>query len=87
MELSHSENPEIKNWLMLGLPVSGYKEQPNQRVSMFLLDLAIRNVKGKITSHEVGQQLKEHYGETRYMKILNLDLMEDMKSYLPILQD
>ncbi len=33
---------------------------------MFLLDLAIRNIMGEITSHEVGQQLKEHYGETLY---------------------
>ena len=66
VELSHSENSEIKEsadaWL-IGIGLQGAAEL---KVSAFLLDLAIRNVKGEITSHEVGQQLKEHYGETVY---------------------
>lgn len=66
VELSHSDNPEIKEkadaWL-IGIGLQGAAEL---KVSAFLLDLAIRNVKGEITSHEVGQQLKEHYGETLY---------------------
>ena len=66
VELSYSENSEIKDkadaWL-IGIGLQGATEL---KVSAFLLDLAIRNVKGEITSHEVGQQLKEHYGETVY---------------------
>ena len=66
VELSHSDNPEIKEkadaWL-IGIGLQGAAEL---KVSAFLLDLAIRNVKGEITSLEVDQQLKEHYGETVY---------------------
>ena len=66
VELSHSENSEIKenaNAWLIGIGLQGAAEL---KVAAFLLDLAIRNVKGEITSHEVGQQLKEHYGETVY---------------------
>ena len=66
VELSHSENSEIKDkadaWL-IGIGLQGAAEL---RVSAFLLDLAIRNVMGEITRDEVSQQLKEHYGETVY---------------------
>ena len=66
VELSHSENSEIKDkadaWL-IGIGLQGAAEL---KVSAFLLDLAIRNVKGEITRDEVSQQLKEHYGETVY---------------------
>ena len=66
VELSHSKNSEIKEkadaWL-IGIGLQGAAEL---RVSVFLLDLAIRNVKGEITRDEVSQQLKEHYGETVY---------------------
>ena len=66
VELSHSENSEIKEnadaWL-IGIGLQGAAEL---KVSAFLLDLAIKNVKGEITSHEVGQLLKEHYGKTVY---------------------
>ena len=66
VELSHSKNSEIKEkadaWL-IGIGLQGAAEL---RVSAFLLDLAIRNVKGKITRDEVSQQLKEHYGEKVY---------------------
>lgn len=36
------------------------------KVSSFLLDLAIRNVKGEITRDEVSQRLCERYGDTLY---------------------
>ena len=71
VELSHSENSEIKDkadaWL-IGIGLQGAAEL---RVSAFLLDLAIRNVMGEITRDEVSQQLKEHYGETVYEGILS----------------
>ena len=55
VELSHSDNPEIKEkadaWL-IGIGLQGAAEL---KVSAFLLDLAIRNVKGEITRDEVSQ--------------------------------
>ena len=67
VELSHSENSEIKDkadaWL-IGIGLQGAAEL---KVSAFLLDLAIRNVKGKITRDEVSQRLKEHYGDTVFV--------------------
>ncbi|ROS86311.1 MULTISPECIES: antitoxin VbhA family protein [Bacteroidales] len=66
VELSHSENPEIKKLADAWLTSIGLQGAAELKVSMFLLDLAIRNIMGEITSHEVGQQLKEHYGETLY---------------------
>ena len=61
VELSHSENSEIKEkadaWL-IGIGLQGAAEL---KVSAFLLDLAIRNVKGEITSDEVSQLLNAHY--------------------------
>ena len=67
VELSHSENSEIKEnadaWL-IGIGLQGAAEL---KVSMFLLDLAIRNVKGEITRDEVSQRLKEHYGDTAFV--------------------
>ena len=68
VELSHSENSEIKDkadaWL-IGIGLQGAAEL---KVSAFLLDLAIRNVKGEITRDEVSQRLKEHYGYTEYVE-------------------
>ena len=61
VELSHSENSEIKEkadaWL-IGIGLQGAAEL---KVSAFLLDLAIRNVKGEITRDEVSQLLNAHY--------------------------
>ena len=61
VELSHSENSEIKEkadaWL-IGIGLQGAAEL---RVSVFLLDLAIRSVKGEITRDEVSQLLNAHY--------------------------
>ena len=44
----------------------GLQDAAEQKVSVFLLDLAIQNVKGEITREEVCQRLKEHYGDTLY---------------------
>ena len=66
VELSHSKNSEIKELADAWLTSIGLQGAAELKVSAFLIDLAIRNAKGEITSHEVGQQLKEHYGETVY---------------------
>ena len=61
LELSHSENSEIKenaNAWLIGIGLQGAAEL---RVSAFLLDLAIRNVKGEITCDEVSHLLNAHY--------------------------
>ncbi|MDE5997883.1 MAG: hypothetical protein K2G77_06710 [Muribaculaceae bacterium] len=61
VELSHSENSDIKEkadaWL-IGIGLQGAAEL---KVSAFLLDLAIINVKGEITRDEVSQSLNAHY--------------------------
>ena len=64
VELSHSDLPEIKEkadaWL-IGIGLQGATEL---KVSAFLLDLVIRNVKGEITRDEVSQLLNAHYANT-----------------------
>ena len=61
VELSHSDKTEIKEtadvWL-IGIGLQGAAEL---KVSAFLLDLAIRNVKGEIIRDEVCQLLSAHY--------------------------
>ena len=61
VELSHSDIPEKKEkadaWL-IGIGLQGATEL---KVSAFLLDLAIRNVKGEIIRDEVCQLLNAHY--------------------------
>ena len=61
VELLHSENSEIKDkaeaWF-IGIGLQGAVEL---KVSAFLLDLAIRNVKGEITRDEVSQLLNARY--------------------------
>ena len=68
VELSHSENSEIKDkadaWL-IGIGLQGAAEL---NVSAFLLDLAIINVKGEISRDEVSQRLKEHYRDTVFVE-------------------
>lgn len=63
VELSYSENLEIKrladDWL-IGI---GLQETNGVKVSPFLLDLAIRNVKGELTHDEVSQLIDEHYAD------------------------
>ena len=61
VELSHSENYEIKEKADAWLISIGLQGAAELRVSAFLLDLAIRNVKGEITRDEVSQLLNTHY--------------------------
>ena len=61
VELSHSENTEIKEKADAWLISIGLQGAAEMKVSAFLLDLAIRNVKGEITSNEVSQLLNAHY--------------------------
>ena len=61
VELSHSENSEIKEKADAWLISIGLQGAAEMKVSAFLLDLAIRNVKGEITSDEVSQLLNAHY--------------------------
>ena len=61
VELSHSDNAEIKRKADNWLTSIGLQDAAELKVSTFLLDLAIRNVKGEITREEVSQRLNEHY--------------------------
>lgn len=49
MELSHSDNPEIKRKADVWLISIGLQGAAELKVSSLILDLAIRNVKGEIT--------------------------------------
>lgn len=66
VKLSHSDNPEIKEFADARLVSIGLQDAAKLKVSAFLLDLAIRNVKGEITREEVSQRVREHYGDTLY---------------------
>ena len=66
VELSHSDNSEIRIQADAWLVSIGLQDAAELKVSAFLLDLAIRNVKGEITRDEVSQRLKEYYGDTLY---------------------
>ena len=68
VELSHSDNSEIKDRADAWLISIGLQDAAELKVSAFLLDLAIRNVKGEITRDEVSQRLKEHYGDTAFVE-------------------
>ena len=68
VELSHSENSEIKEMADAWLVSIGLQGAAELKVSTFLLDLAIRNVKGEITRDEVSKRLKEHYGDTVFVE-------------------
>ncbi len=61
VESSHSENTEIKEKADAWLLSIGLQGAARLTVSTFLLDLAIRNVKGEITRDEVSQLLNAHY--------------------------
>lgn len=66
VELSHSDNREIKERADAWLISIGLQGAAELKVSAILLDLAIRNVKGEITRDEVSQRLSEHYGDKIY---------------------
>ena len=61
VELSHSDIPEIKEQAEAWLVSIGLQDAAELKISIFLLDLAIRNVKGEITREEVCRRLNEHY--------------------------
>ena len=61
VELSHSDNSEIKEKADAWLISIGLQGAAQLKVSAFLLDLAIRNVKGEITRDEVSRLLNTHY--------------------------
>ena len=61
VELSRSDNPEIREQADAWLVSIGLQDAAELKVSTFLLDLAIRNVKGEITREEVSRRLNEHY--------------------------
>ena len=66
VELSHSDNPTIREQADAWLVSIGLQDAAELSVSTFLLDLAVRNVKGEITCEEVSQRLRVRYGDTLY---------------------
>ena len=68
VELSHSDNPMIKELADAWLVSIGLQDAAELKVSAYLLDLAIKNVKGEITREEVSQMLWVRYGDTLYEK-------------------
>ena len=88
VELSHSDDTEIKEKANAWLTSIGLQGAAELKVSVFMLDLAIRNVKGKITRDEVSQLLIAHYTNMPKTETKRSHgWMEIMKSYLPILQE
>ena len=73
MKLSHSENSEIKDKADAWLISIGLQGAAELKVSAFLLDLAIRNVKGEITRDQVSHLLNAHYA--------NMPKTETKRSY------
>ena len=61
VELSHSDNSEIKEKADAWLISIGLQDAAELKVSAFLLDLAIRNIKGEIRRDKVSQLLNAHY--------------------------
>lgn len=72
VELSHSDNPEIKKQADAWLVGIGLQDAAEMKVSAYLLDLVISNVKGEISRDEVSQRLREHYGDNLYDESQNL---------------
>lgn len=62
IELSRSDNPMIREQADAWLFSIGLQDTAELKVSAFLLDLAVRNVKGEITRDEISQRLCEYYG-------------------------
>lgn len=61
VELSHSDDSEINEKADAWLISIGLQGAAELKVSAFLLDLAIRNVKREITRDEVSQLLEAYY--------------------------
>lgn len=60
-ELSHSDNPEIKEAADAWLISIGLQATAELKVSTFLLDLAVKNVRGEISRDEVTRRINERY--------------------------
>lgn len=71
VKLSHSDNLEIRELADAWLVSIGLQDASELRVSTFLLDLAVRNVRGEITREEVSQRLREYYGDNLYVEPQN----------------
>lgn len=71
VEVSRSDNPMIREQADAWLVSIGLQDAAEPRVSTFLLDLAIRNVKSEITREEVSHRLREHYGDNLYVEPQN----------------
>lgn len=72
VELSHSDNPMIREQSDAWLVSIGLQDAAELKVSAYLLDLVISNVKGDISRDEVSQRLREHYGDNLYDESQNL---------------
>ena len=72
VELSHSDNPMIREQADAWLVSIGLQDAAELKVSAYLLDLVICNVKGEISRDEVSQRLREHYGDNLYDGSQNL---------------
>ena len=55
VELSHNDDSEIRELADAWLTSIGLQDAAKLKVSAFLLDLAVRNVKGEITRDEVAK--------------------------------
>ena len=72
VEFSHSDNPMIREQADAWLVSIGLQDAAELKVSAYLLDLVISNVKGEISRDEVSQRLREHYGDNLYDESQNL---------------
>lgn len=72
VELSHSDTSEIRKQADAWLVSIGLQDAAELKVSAYLLDLVISNVKGEISRDEVSQRLREHYGDNLYDESQNL---------------
>lgn len=66
VELSRSDNPMIREQADAWLVSIGLQDAAELKISTFLFDLAIRNVKGEISRDEVSQRVREYYGDNLY---------------------
>lgn len=71
LELSHSDNPVIKEQADAWLFSIGLQDAAELKASAFLLDLAVRNVNGEVIREEVSHRLREHYGDNLYDEAKN----------------
>lgn len=71
LELSHSDNPVIKEQADAWLFSIGLQDAAELKVSAFLLDLAVKNVNGEVIREEVSHRLREHYGDNLYDEAKN----------------